>query len=349
MSVFIIIIIAILIAIIVYLNQRSSRELQIELSRSRLEQNQILSNAINMMESKVNANHDLASRSTSNSNQEILNMINQLQNNLSKEVQVNSRSNQEINQNMNLLKGLYQQIDNLEGELNSLSRILDDKQLRGVFGERRLSQILEQNYGIASSLYEEQVLLSNGKRADVIINYPNNLKRIVIDAKFPLENYRRLIANDDEAGEKHQRNFINDVKKHINDIHNKYIIANETAPSAMMFIPSESVYYQLLKLDEQIIDYAYKRQVWIVSPTTIMAILTSLDVALKDVNLNQNLVQVRNELVTLGDEFKRYEQRFANYNQRLQQMEQEREKLNITSQKLIKKFNELSMNNHEKY
>ncbi len=339
----IVIILVVVAGLILFLNNQSQQQLHTEMAKARQEQNQILSNAINMMEAKVNANHELTSREKSNTNQEILTMINQLQQNLSGEVKANSQTNKEISENIVLLKSLYNQIDKLESEVNSLSKVLDDKQLRGAFGERRLSQILEQNYGSSSSLFSEQVMLSNGKRADVMINYPDGFKKIVIDAKFPLDNYKRLSTCMDEERVGYEKQFINDVKKHISVIANKYIIDGETAPSAMMFIPSEAVYYHLLKLDEQIIDFAYSMNVWIVSPTTVMAILTSLDVALKDTKLNENLITIRKELMELGNEFIRFDKRFNDYNTRFRQMEAERDNLTITANKLIKKFNEITI------
>lgn len=334
--------IVLVIALVYYLNQQNSRQVQEEISKSRQEQNQILSNAINMMETKINSNHELANRNKSTSNQEILTMINQLQLNISNEVKANSQNNKEISENIILLKKLYQQIDELEGQISTLSRVLDDKQLRGAYGERRLAQILEQNYGNNTKLFSEQVILSNGKRADFVINYPDDFKKIVIDSKFPLENYRKLSTCNSQEEGMYEKIFIADVKKHINAISTKYIIENETAPSAMMFIPSEAVYYYLLSLDEQIINYAYSQNVWIVSPTTIMAILTSLDVALKDVELNKNLNEVRNELSGLAEEFVRFEKRFNNYNQRFRQLEDERDNLNVTANKIIKKFTDIS-------
>ncbi len=335
----VIILINILVLGIIYiLSQHNSKQLQEQLQFARQEQNQILSNAINIMEAKVNASHELSSRNTSGSNKEILNMIANLQASLSTEVRQNSLNNKEISENILLLKGLYTQIDKLDSEISSLSRVLDDKQLRGAFGEKRLSQILELNYGNGTDLFAEQVLLSNGKRADVIINYPESFKRIVIDAKFPLENYQRLIEVENEDSDKFERLFISDVKKHIKAISSKYIINGETAPSAMMFVPSEAVFHQMLKMDAHIVDYAYQNKVWIVSPTTLMAVLTSMDVALKDVKLNENLNNVRQELEDIAIEFSRFEKRLYDYNQRIKQMDEQRTLLDITAQKLIKRF-----------
>ncbi len=338
----------IVILVLIYIiSMRNTKELQEQLQVARQEQNQILSNAINIMEAKVNAGHELNSRNSSLSNKEILNMISNLQSSLSTEVRQNSLNNKEISENIVMLKGLYTQIDKLDEEISSLSRVLDDKQLRGAFGEKRLSQILELNYGTGNDLFSEQVVLSNGKRADVIINYPDNFKRIVIDAKFPLENFQRLQTAVEDEVQKYERLFIGDVKKHIQTISTKYIINGETAPSAMMFIPSESVFHQILKLDENIVDYAYKNKVWIVSPTTVMAVLTSMDVALKDVKLNKNLTLVRQEISEISTEFIRFEKRFNDYNQRLKQMDEQRVLLDITAQKLIKRFEKINERNAE--
>ncbi len=349
------IIIACLVIVIILLLKRSEPSIDVsdELTRARHEQNQILSNAINMMENKINQSHELSSRTNttnqellnkqvSYSNQEIVNLLAKMQLNLTNEVKSNSQTNKEIGENIALLKVINDQMNRLEEEVTGLSKILDNKQLRGAFGERRLSQILEQNYGVGSKLYEEQYLLNNGKRCDVFLKYPEQFKSIAIDAKFPLENYQNIIAANADDKSKYERLFIQDIKKHIKDISEKYIVNGQTAPSAMMFIPSEAVYYYVLKLDESIIDFAYKNNVWITSPTTIMAIITSLDVALKDLELNANLQKVRSEMSGLADEFVRFEKRFNDYNRRFEQLETERNNLNITAQKIITKFNTLN-------
>lgn len=160
-------------------------------------------------------------------------------------------------------------IDQLSGEIISLQDILTDKKTRGIFGEVQLNQILIAAFGENNTkLYDTQYKLSNGTIADAVLLAPQPLGKVVIDSKFPLENYRRMIDNtiSKEIRLQHERDFEINIKKHIDDIANKYIIANETSKQAVMFIPAEAIFAQIHAYHDKLLDYAQKKQVWLASP-----------------------------------------------------------------------------------
>ena len=137
-----------------------------------------------------------------------------------------------------------QKISSLSEQVVSLQEVLSNKQSRGAFGEIQLNDLVTSI--LPPSAYSFQAVLSNGKKADCLLNLPNPPGAIVVDAKFPLESYQALrnASNDREKLEA-ERFFRASVIKHIKDISEKYILSGETAESALMFLPSEAIYAEL--------------------------------------------------------------------------------------------------------
>ena len=132
----------------------------------------------------------------------------------------------------------------LSGQVNELQNILSNKQARGSFGEVQLENLVRD--ALPDTAYAFQQTLGNGRRVDCYLKMPSPPGPICIDSKFPLESYRQLkAAGDDAARDVARRAMEADVKKHISDIADKYIIPGETADSAILFLPSESVYAEI--------------------------------------------------------------------------------------------------------
>ena len=132
-----------------------------------------------------------------------------------------------------------ERIAKLSENVVSLQDVLTDKRARGAFGEVQLHQLISQ--ALPKSAYLLQATLSNGRRADCLLQLPEPVGHMAIDAKFPLENYQKLTDPDLAESERNQAliRFKQDVRKHIEDIAGRYIIAGETADGAIMFLPSE--------------------------------------------------------------------------------------------------------------
>ncbi len=235
-------------------------------------------------------------------------------------------------------------IETLSNEVVSLNGLLTDKKTRGIYGEVQLYQLLSAVMGDNKELYEKQKTLSNGNIADAMIHAPEPLGNLVIDSKFPLDNYKKMtnkalgVIERDHA----EKEFKKDVKYHINAIKDKYIILGETAEQAVMFIPAEAIFAELTAYHQDIMEYAQKHQVWIVSPTTLLSTLTMIQTIVKNMERDEQTDIILNELRKLGEEFRRYDQRWDKLNRAILSVSKNAELVNKTGQKISKKFIHIS-------
>ncbi len=236
-------------------------------------------------------------------------------------------------------------IEKLSTDVVSLQDVLTDKKSRGTFGEVQLNNILGSIFGESNTkVYETQYLLSNGKMADALLHLPEPMGELCIDSKFPLENYQRMVDREtpitarDEATKK----FKSDLKKHIDDISSKYIIANETADQAVLFLPAEAVFAEINAYHPDIIDYAQKKHVWVASPTTIMSLLTTVQVILRNLDRDKFAAQIQEELAKLGQDFKRYKKRWDTLANNIDTVSKRVKEIHTTSDKIGKTFERIS-------
>src|SRR5258705_447214 len=166
-------------------------------------------------------------------------------------------------------------IESLTGRVVSLQELLGDKRSRGAFGEVQVEALVRNV--LPHAAFQMQYTLSTGARVDCVLRLPEPTGLVAVDSKFPLENYHRMLdsgANDIERASA-QKQFRLDVRKHVDDISKKYIIPGETCDGAVMFVPAEAVFAEIHAYHAEVVDYANARGVWIVSPTTLMAVLIS--------------------------------------------------------------------------
>ncbi len=236
-------------------------------------------------------------------------------------------------------------IESLSTNIISLQEVLTDKKTRGTYGEMQLKQILVATFGDHNDkIYQLQKKLSNDKIVDAILYTPKPLGNICIDSKFPLENYKRIIDKNSSKEEKYEseKQFKLDVKKHIDDIKNKYILYNETADSAIMFIPAEAVFAEINAYHPDIINYSQKAHVWIASPTTLMFLLTTVQVILQNIERDKYSAIIHEELNKLGIEFKRYKDRWDKLSKNIDQVSKNVKELHTTSDKIERYFDSIS-------
>lgn len=236
-------------------------------------------------------------------------------------------------------------IESLSVNIISLQDVLTDKKSRGTFGEIQLKQILVATFGENNhKVYQLQKKLSNDKICDAILHTPEPLGSICIDSKFPLEHYQKMMDKTLSSDEilSAEKLFKQDVKKHIDDIRNKYIIPNETADSAIMFIPAEAIFAEINAYHQDIINYSQQRQVWIASPTTLMFLLTTVQVILQNIERDKYSAVIHDELNRLGTEFKRYKERWDKLSRSIDQVSRNAKDLYTTSNKIEKHFNSIS-------
>lgn len=236
-------------------------------------------------------------------------------------------------------------IDSLSTNIVSLQDVLTDKKSRGTFGEVQLNHILSVVFGEKNDrIYQLQKKLSNGTMADAVLNIPEPVGMLCIDSKFPLENYQRMIDQNNNEGDRkiYSRDFKLNVKKHINDISSKYIIDGETSEQAIMFIPAEAIFAEINAYHQDVLDYAGEKRVWIASPTTLMSVLSTVQVVLRNMEREKYAVIIHEELNKLGKEFKLYKDRWDSLARDIKKVSDDVDKINITSNKIEKKFDRIS-------
>jgi DNA recombination protein RmuC len=233
-------------------------------------------------------------------------------------------------------------IDGLTTNVVSLQELLGDKRSRGAFGEVQLETLVRNilPHNPVQPIYAMQHKLSNGTRVDCALFLPEPTGTVAVDSKFPLENYHRMFDKDMSETERAaaQRQFKLDVKKHIDDISSKYIIANETSDGAVMFVPAEAVFAEIHGYHPDVVDYAMQKRVWIVSPTTMMAILNTARAVIKDVETRKQVHIIKDSLAKLSKDFNLFDTRMKKLADHIRQAHEDAEKVHITSQKISRRF-----------
>lgn len=229
-------------------------------------------------------------------------------------------------------------IDSLTTNMVSLQELLGDKRSRGAFGEVQLEALVRNILPV--SAYAMQYTLSNGNRVDCVLRLPPPTGMVAVDSKFPLENFHRMFAHDtDEASRMlAQKQFKSDVKRHVDDIASKYILPPETCEGAVMFIPAEAVFAEIHAYHSDIVDYAMQKQVWIVSPTTLMAVLNTARAVLKDIETREQVHIIKHELTRLGKDFARFDERMKKLADHIRQANQDVEEVHVSSRKISQRF-----------
>lgn len=230
-----------------------------------------------------------------------------------------------------------QKISALSEQVVSLQEVLSNKQARGAFGEIQLNDLVTSI--LPPSAYAFQVVLSNQKRADCVLNLPNPPGTIVIDSKFPLESYHALrTAGNDREKLEADRFFKASVLKHIKDISEKYILPGETAESALMFLPSEAIYAELHANFPEVVETSYRAKVWIVSPTTLMATLNTVRAILKDAKMREMAGVIQKEVGTLTEDIGRLDGRIESLSRHFKQANEDIDGIKVSSGKIAKRI-----------
>jgi DNA recombination protein RmuC len=186
--------------------------------------------------------------------------------------------------------------------------------------------------------------MSNGSIVDSILFAPSPLGTIGIDSKFPLENYRNMVDKRFSVSErdKYEKLFKADVKKHIDAISEKYIIPGETTDQAIMFLPAEAIFAEINAYHYDLVEYAYKRRVWLTSPTTLISTLSMILMIIQNIERDKYANIIHEELNKLGIEFGRFKERFDKLSKSIQTVNKDVENFQITTDKIKKKFDSIS-------
>ena len=221
----------------------------------------------------------------------------------------NTRLREKLAERLGMLSQNAIELKNISADIANFKDILmGNKQARGSFGERQLEDLVADIMPPES--YAFQSVLSTGVRPDCVIRLPYPPGDMIIDSKFPLESYNRILSDKDNMMYKKQ--FELDVRKHIDAIAEKYIIAGVTAESAMMFIASESIFEELHSEFPDTVEYAARKKVFIVSPATLWATLNTIRAVLSDIKIKRVASKIKRELDLLLTDLTRLNDRTEN-------------------------------------
>ena len=212
-----------------------------------------------------------------------------------------------LHERLGIIDNAHKNLTDLTTQVTTLRDVLANKQSRGAFGQARMEAIVQD--GMPKGSYEFQFTLSNNKRPDCVVLLPDQ-RPLCIDAKFPLEAMTALHdARSDEERRIAAQRLRADIMKHVNDIAEKYLIAGETQDTALMFVPSESVYAEIHDGFDDIVQKAYRARVVLVSPSLLMLAIQVMQQILKDARIRDAADQIRNEVMHLGDDLTRLRDR----------------------------------------
>lgn len=297
-----------------------------------------------MSELKSSLNRDFNSLSEKQEQRLIL-MNEKVNERLDQNFEKTNRTFSNVLERLSKIDEAQKKIDSLSSDIVSLQGILTDKKTRGIFGEVNLKHILSSVFGERNdSIYRLQYTLPNQTVADSILFAPEPLGTIAIDSKFPLENYRNMVDKNISRveREKYEKLFKADVKKHIDAISTKYIIPGVTTNQAIMFLPAEAIFAEINAYHQDIIEYAYKKRVWITSPTTLISTLTVIQMLLKNIERDKYTSVIHEELNKLGIEFGRYKDRWDKLSRSIETVSRDVNDIHTTTEKITKRFNSIS-------
>jgi DNA recombination protein RmuC len=232
-------------------------------------------------------------------------------------------------------------IDGLTVNMVSLQELLGDKRSRGAYGEVQLEGLVRNVLPAGS--FSMQHSFDNGTRVDCALFLPAPTGTVAVDSKFPLENYHKMFDRSLNESEQKlaEKQFKADVKKHVDDIASKYIIPNVTSDGAVMFIPAEAVFAEIHAYHPEVIDYAMVKRVWLVSPTTLMAVLNTARAVLKDVEMRKQVHIIKDELGKLSKDFERFDVRMKKLADNIRQAHDNAQEVHISSQKISNRFKQI--------
>ncbi len=240
-----------------------------------------------------------------------------------------------------LIDEAQKRITELSNNVINLQQILADKRSRGVFGEVQLNALI-QNI-LPTTHFSLQHTLSNGKRVDCLLLLPPPTGSIAIDAKFPLEGFRKLSDHDLPKSEQKAATaqFRQDIRHHIQAVSSKYIIPGETSEGALLFIPAEAIFAEIHAHYYDLVEEAQRQRVWLVSPTTMMAILTTAHAVLKDAATREQVHLIQEHLTVLAKDFSRFRERMTKLSRHIQQVHTDIQEAKTSADKISSRFEKI--------
>jgi DNA recombination protein RmuC len=238
-----------------------------------------------------------------------------------------------LNQRLAVIDAAQKNLTSLSTEMISLKEILANKQTRGAYGQGRMEAIIRD--GLHSKAYAFQSTLSNGMRPDCIISLPESVIKLVIDAKFPLEAFNALKeARGEPEVKAAEARLRTDVSRHIKDIAEKYLISGETHETAILFVPSESIYADLHEHYEDMVQKAHRSHVIIASPNVLMLLVQTMQAIFRDSAMREQAHVIKIEVTRLLEDVGRLKDRVGDLQKHFGLANVDLEKLTISAGKV---------------
>ncbi len=262
-----------------------------------------------------------------------------------------SESIAQVRERLQAIDTAQKNIEKLSTDVISLKNVLEGNQSRGQYGEYQLSMVLHNIFGDTKGCYEEQytfkkVYDGDDVRADAVVFMPEPNKMICIDSKFPFQDYQILIDNkENENKDIYLKEFSNAIKKHITAIKDKYIIENKTAPEAIIFIPNDGVFAFIHHNCQDVVEYAREKRVIITSPSTLPAILVTINMVRLEVERSKNAKIISEQLTKLGKQFELFDKEWNKFSNQLSTMSKSREQLDRRVNNITNRFESISGTN----
>ena len=258
----------------------------------------------------------------------------------------------QVRERLQAIDAAQKNIEELSKDVVSLRSVLEGNQSRGQYGEYQLSMVLHNVFGDTTGCYQEQYTMKKVKdgddvRADAVVFMPEPNKMICIDSKFPFQDYQRIFETEvPEEKERLTREFGNAVKKHITVIKDKYIVEGKTAPEALMFIPNDGVFAFIHQNLEDVIEYARSKKVVLTSPSTLPAILVTINMVRIEVERSKNADEINKHLQRLAKDFEMFGREWDKFSNALEQTGKRREELDHRVGRITNKFQAINTNNN---
>jgi len=244
-----------------------------------------------------------------------------------------------LHERLGIIDNAHKNLTDLTSQVTTLRDVLANKQSRGAFGQARMEAIVQD--GMPKGTYEFQHTLSSGKRPDCVVFLPDQ-RPLCIDAKFPLEAITSLHdAHTEEEKKIAAQRLRTDIMKHVSDIAEKYLIAGETQDTALMFVPSESVYAEIHDRFDDVIQRAYRARVVLVSPSLLMLAIQVMQQILKDARMRDAADQIRTEVLNLGDDLDRLCERVLKLQKHFADANEDVRQILISADKIEKRANRI--------
>jgi DNA recombination protein RmuC len=214
---------------------------------------------------------------------------------LENQAQTTGENLSKLNERLAVIDAAQARLTEMTREVVSLKDILANKQARGAFGQARMEAIVRD--GLPAGAYDFQFTLTNRARPDCVIRLPGDSRLLAVDAKFPLEGFSALrAARGDEGRKAAQTRVRADVIKHVKDIAERYLLPGETQDVALMFVPSEAIYSDLVENFDDVVQKAHRARVVIVSPTLMMMAINVAQAILRDARMQDEAQQIQAEV-----------------------------------------------------